>query len=381
MILTRVLIKGYRSFNFDYKKKYLTNSKNFQDHREYWEKEANYEKWKPWVQVPIHMPITTIVGANESGKSHLLDSVIKCLKGDKLESEDVCRYSDEFDIGNMGYAKIGLIFKDISENILSLINKYLDKSNENNQEKQEEADSKIKLFDKIDSLGIIRENKENISLLIFTEKEHNPYEIQINPEQFIELQNELPNIVRISPRTFLPSKIQIATLIKIALKENNDQDINKFLSSDLGKMLYKNKEGYNAINITENDYLVFRLLKYCANIELDGLCRIPNASEQLLKEFSAQATEKIEDILNLGHWWAQDVDVRINIDLRNNEIILNITDRTKSWYGLSERSQGMRYFLGYLIQILIELKSNSKSMIIISDEPDFALSAIADLRL
>src|SRR5687768_1070615 len=54
----------------------------------------------PFVTVPIEPSITTVVGANESGKSHLLSAIGKALMGfsisgseqDAYEIKDICRY-------------------------------------------------------------------------------------------------------------------------------------------------------------------------------------------------------------------------------------------------------------------------------------------------
>jgi hypothetical protein len=54
----------------------------------------------PFVHVPLNRLITTVVGANESGKSHLLSAVAKVISGegipgpvsDRYEIKDICRY-------------------------------------------------------------------------------------------------------------------------------------------------------------------------------------------------------------------------------------------------------------------------------------------------
>ena len=63
------------------------------------------EMWYPYIQVPIDPKITAIVGANESGKSHLLSAIEKAITGytigsdsnkQPISSRDFCRYSERF---------------------------------------------------------------------------------------------------------------------------------------------------------------------------------------------------------------------------------------------------------------------------------------------
>ena len=74
MILKNVFLRWYKSFN-----------EAFGIDREPmpWDKFEN-DKF-PYVIIPIDELVTTIVGANESGKSHLLSAVSKTLKRNGLD--------------------------------------------------------------------------------------------------------------------------------------------------------------------------------------------------------------------------------------------------------------------------------------------------------
>ncbi|MUG93827.1 hypothetical protein F7734_15970 [Scytonema sp. UIC 10036] len=50
-------------------------------------------KFYPYVRIPIDPKVTTIVGANESGKTHLLSAIRKGITGKEIQYEDFCRYS------------------------------------------------------------------------------------------------------------------------------------------------------------------------------------------------------------------------------------------------------------------------------------------------
>lgn len=73
MILKTVFARFYKSFNFDYLRKAHPEAKPLP--WEYMEHDG-HSLWYPHVRIPIDAKITTVVGANESGKSQLLSSVL-----------------------------------------------------------------------------------------------------------------------------------------------------------------------------------------------------------------------------------------------------------------------------------------------------------------
>src|SRR5947209_3009890 len=97
MTLTKVLLRWYRSFNVNYNQ--------YPDRRPQihpWNNLAIENKSAasyPFIEIPIERDITTIVGANESGKSHLLDAVSKVITGHGLQAEftyertDLCHFA------------------------------------------------------------------------------------------------------------------------------------------------------------------------------------------------------------------------------------------------------------------------------------------------
>lgn len=74
MKLKSLLVRFYKSFNYDYKRKIDPKAI-----RKPWELASG--QFYPYVEIPIDNKITTVVGANESGKSHLLSAIEKALTG------------------------------------------------------------------------------------------------------------------------------------------------------------------------------------------------------------------------------------------------------------------------------------------------------------
>src|SRR5690348_11787325 len=92
MKLRTVFVRFYKSFNFDYMRKFRPGAREYP-----WEKIGT--GWFPYVRVPIDPQVTTIVGANESGKTHLLSAIENGITGKKISSEDICRHSEFFTVG------------------------------------------------------------------------------------------------------------------------------------------------------------------------------------------------------------------------------------------------------------------------------------------
>lgn len=99
MRLSTVFVRFYKSFNFDFIRRIKAISLEGNIHPRQWEFIG--DKFFPHVRIAIDSQITTVVGANESGKSHLLSAIEKGIYGDNekftIEEEDFCRYSQFFE--------------------------------------------------------------------------------------------------------------------------------------------------------------------------------------------------------------------------------------------------------------------------------------------
>ena len=106
MILDKLYVRFYRSFNFDYLRKTdrrVENKlpweflKNDHDEKEQAE-EPKKKQWYPFVTIPLDCHITTVVGENESGKTCLLKAIEHGVSGDKIQQRDFCRHSAFFTV-------------------------------------------------------------------------------------------------------------------------------------------------------------------------------------------------------------------------------------------------------------------------------------------
>ena len=90
MKITNVFIRFYKSFNFDYLRKYHERTP-----QKPWEIFESGQ-WYPFIRIPIEQAVSTVVGANEAGKSQLLSAMEKALTDKGIQAEDFCRYSQFF---------------------------------------------------------------------------------------------------------------------------------------------------------------------------------------------------------------------------------------------------------------------------------------------
>ena len=109
MRIHEIWIRFYKSFNFDYELKATPGAKERS-----WQ--VTRDGWMPHVRIPIESDMTAVVGANESGKTHLLDAIRIVLTGDGLLKQDFCRSSSLFSVerDTRQYPEVGAIQEGLS---------------------------------------------------------------------------------------------------------------------------------------------------------------------------------------------------------------------------------------------------------------------------
>ena len=91
---------------------------------------------------------------------------------------------------------------------------------------------------------------------------------------------------------------------------------------------------------------------------------------------------RIEKRLDLSHVWTQDEDIALEVDYKGGFFYFHLRDKTGCKFTFNERSSGLRYFMSYYIQSLAYKKANTdRGTIVLMDEPDGFLSAVAQRNL
>ncbi|WP_333357578.1 AAA family ATPase [Microcoleus sp. B3-A4] len=402
MLLKKVFIRFYKSFNDDFLRK-----NNDRVKPKPWEliKNAFY----PYIEVPIEPKITTIVGANESGKSHLLTAIEKALFVKNIERSDFCRYSPLFTVkkNELKYPDFGSEWSGIS--------------------KSEEVSLReiIEIPDKLilERFLIFRNNVDNLTLYLPENRDYRPY--KLGESQVIELQKLLPKPFRIESNIALPSSVPIKKLVELAQDDysgsrrfelldrvqrnqivdtlenlsNHPELINKINlngaeKNDRGMTLLKSiisaLEGVNSSNREQEKrnkefHLAYKLICKIAEVDTNALLDLAEAIQNGMQGFANGIIEKINRQLainlNFPNYWVQDRNFSLKVVARDYDLVFTITDKTKTEYSFDERSQGLRFFLSYYIEYRSHEPHHNKSEILLMDEPDAYLSSQAQQDL
>ncbi|MBL1200395.1 MAG: AAA family ATPase [Nostoc sp. GBBB01] len=406
MHLKTVFIRFYKSFNDDFLRKHNNKVK-----RKPWELIDNV--FYPYIEVSIESKITTIVGANESGKSHLLSAIEKAISGKDIERSDFCRYSPFFTVkqNELKYPDFGTEWE-------------LSKPE---QDSLREIIPEIYRNPNLDRLFIFRNNVDTLTIYLSEQGEYIPYPIK--EKQVIELYKLLPRTFRIESSIALPSSVPIKKLVQLG-QENylggrkfellDREQRNKIVDeldvfSDNPELITKvrvlwgeNREeiDYEAVKaiksimlaldeVSFSDpekerrekqfYLAYKLICKIAKVDINSLLDLSKAIKNGMQGY---ANAIIKDInhrlainLNFPNYWVQDRNFCLKVMARDYDLVFTITDRTGTEYSFDERSQGLQYFLSYFIEYRSHEPDPMKTEILLMDEPDAYLSSQAQQDL
>lgn len=406
MHLKTVFIRFYKSFNDDFLRKNDDRVKS-----KPWEEidKAFY----PYIEVPIETQITTIVGANESGKSHLLSAIEKSITGKKIERSDFCRYSPFFTVkqNELKYPDFGTEWINLSEHENAAIRKII-----------EVPDSII-----FDRFLVFRNNVDNLTVYLPEKGDYRPYRIE--KRKSVELQQLLPEILQIESNVALPSSVPIKKLVELGQEDylggrkfelldreqrsrivdaldvfsdnpglitkvrylwgGDREEIDreaveslKAIISAVDEVTFSDKEKERR----EKEFdLAYKLICKIAQVDTNALLDLADAVKNGMQGYANGIIEKINRQLsanlNFPSYWVQDRNFCLKVMARDYDLVFTITDRTGTEYSFDERSQGLRYFLSYYIQYRSHESHPSKSEILLMDEPDAYLSSQAQQDL
>lgn len=432
MRLKTVFVRFYKSFNFDYLRKFDPKET---DSKKPWE--MIDKKWYPYVEIPINPKVTAVVGANESGKSHLLTAIEKGIVGkddkDKgIERQDFCRYSEFFSAkrGELKYPDFGFEWSlsEEDKDIKSELKKILPNS--------KMQPKKFCLFRHKQDRYKVYVPSENGQ---YTENFSSP---ELEKKDVTFLLDKLPQPFRIKSEITLPDSVPIIKIIELAnekkpdllkklkdriydKKERKERDkIRKLLasianekqgsptsklprsSSTTSSPSHKENTSSASLNSGSENYIKLQeALKIDENnteedrqdqirLVYDLICKVAKVDEEALLELAESMIEEnegftrgiieqintaLEESLNFPTWWVQDREFRLIVSAKDHDLGLTIRDRTGTEYSFKERSQGLTYFLSYYIQYKAHDKADEK--ILLMDEPDAYLSSQAQQTL
>lgn len=355
------------------------------------------EKWFPYVSIPIDSKVTNVVGANESGKSHLLSAIEKGISGQGIERQDFCRYSQYFTLqkGKIRFPDFGFEWGDLSDEDIQSV----------------KVAGKIPEEIEFESFYLFRNNRKHLNIYI---PEGNSYEVyKVDENSITTLTNILPRVFRMNSDVTLPKSVEIRALANGSIKNNKSklENLNRaqrfgFFDSwfnirnhfrdrtTVTKAATQISSAFSPY-ITESSQesskenkqieLARRLIVDVAKIDPEYLSELYDAirdeEEGHANAIIQKINESLKSCLNFSQWWAQDKDFQLVVYSREYELIFTIKDRTGTEYSFDERSSGLKYFLSYYIQDISHQPSSDVLEILLMDEPDAYLSSQAQQDL
>ena len=383
MRLRTIYTRFYRAFNFDYLRKTHPNANPYP-----WDM-MDDENFYPYVSVDIDSELTSIVGANESGKSQLLDAIEYGLGIKEPEIRDFCRYSTYFTVAEAPkQPHFGLHFVDLIDEEASALRQITG------------LDSTVQLSD----FRMFRTRPKRVS--IYIDGKDDPIEVQDSDD----LRRLLPKVSRIDPQRALPDSVPLSYLVdggktsndavgttrldwrrQIAPIINNipalapllEQDdkqpflnaIQPYILGTAPPATLSKKERQKRI---DERNLALDLLVSVGEIHSEFFGKLQEALDRsdqgLAKGIVREMNRQLATQLNLAKWWTQDSAFSLALEAGEFDLTFTIQDRTGSSFSFAERSDGLRYFLSYLIQFLTHLRNRQDFEILLMDEPDAYLS-------
>lgn len=392
MKLQCVFVRFYKSFNFDQMRKSHPDALP-----KPWETIGT--EFYPYIEIPIDGQITTIVGANESGKSHLLSAIRKAVSGEGFHQRDLCRYSPFFNVekGQTAWPHLGLNWTDLSPDELEKLRAAVPQAPA-----------------KIGSFAMFREGPDRLRLFFpdrsapqghaehVLEGDHarvfgadflpSPFEIKPgiglpNSVPLSWLRSQSPSTVAVSSRRGRGKLLEAGSAIFGALTGGSAAFIKDAQGLFPALETLKLEHGQLADDVVDPKALALArdLLVKLAMVEPDRLSDLADAiadgADGHANALITRINEQLAKHLNFPKWWVQDRDFAIRISPREIDIVFTVQDRTGTEYTFAERSNGLKYFLSYLIQARTRQPAPDRHEILLMDEPDAYLSAEAQQDL
>ncbi|GAA1748587.1 AAA family ATPase [Aeromicrobium alkaliterrae] len=365
MKLKRVDIRYFRSFNYDFDRK--TRDESPQND---WEAT---DPWRPFVRVPIDKQVTAVVGSNESGKSQLVAAIQMGLGRLPLERGDFCRYS-ELHSAEQGARRLPEFGIEIE------------------LEEQDSVErSSLTFLAGANSFGYYRPGSEPSFAVVGASK------VDLTAEQRSAIEQILPDCFVLRTDLAVPSSVSIRELagatrhplherrrrvqlldgligVQPAAPEESVEIVRSAITPgvDLATALAEEKRKREfelarqlLLDIARIDVATFSDLQVALEAEKEGQV------EAVVKIIN----DAIRANLNIQRWWTQDRAFDLMVEPREQELAFVIQDRTRSKYSFDERSQGLRFFLSYFVQITAHRLQNRRPDILLLDEPDAYLSS------
>jgi energy-coupling factor transporter ATP-binding protein EcfA2 len=384
MRLTTLHVRFFKAFNYDYLRKFHKGAEPLP-----WELMED-DSWYPFVNVSLEEDITTVVGANESGKSQVLDAIEIALGQRAVGRTDFCRYSRFFLIDRVKrLPDFGATFADLTEPEASEIAKLTGWSGDDVA---------------VTGFTLIRDGKGRTTVYIRENGEWTAHKLAaaavrrldgLVPKVFrLQSQLPLPNAV---PLTFLSQEgdEKKKAVASSTSRKQRRQIIDKLATMSPGlaettKTVTENAQKFVDLFIDRAEratdphavakyQLADDLLVKITGIDrehfADLLDTIADERDGYVDGVEELINRSLATKLNFRRWWSQDTSFQLRVTVRESDVAFIVRDRTGTHYSFSERSGGLGYYLSYFVQYMRHDPLEDRSEILLMDEPDAYLSS------
>lgn len=365
MRLTTVYLRFFRSFNYDYERRALPSP-----NRPEWETVDGQER--PFIRIPIEDDVTAIVGANESGKTHLIVAVVQALTGNGIDRGDFCRYSQLFSVEEGGLRNPDLGVEVVVEG--------------GDLDDLDPVPAGLQAGDRVLLLRLGGEpptfHAPSGEALELSHAEEAAILARLPVPESIQTHIAIPDTVsyaalRDEPPGPLGTKSRRRRLGD-ALRGVTDLESIGTKVSDIADAISYEPSDPEKEQIAGEEAIARKLLFGVARIDPGRVNDLENAiredKEGQAKALEGQMNQALSRRLNFARVWRQDADFELLIDAHEHGISFTVHDRTGRAYSFDERSTGLRYFLSYYVQLLALDLPEDRSAVLLVDEPDAYLS-------
>lgn len=375
MRLHSVYARFYRSLNYDYIR---ASAENYEP--DPWDSTPHGPY--PFVRIRLRPEITTVVGANESGKSQVLRTIEAALTGKGYDRSDFCRYSRFFGVDPvLQLPEFGAVFDAITDEDAEAV----------------EASSELTDVRGADRIAFFRMN-ESPKHRVYVRRGGEWSEAANVRKPTALMAAGVPAPFRIDADIPLPDSVPIQYLAFGTLHPHGGGRASVL---ELLDQLRDNQAWFqNERSVAQNAGNIAELLGGSAGevhedeqqykLAADLLLTVARLDRTLFEELQDAVRTKngyansIVDTINtelakaldFPHWWSQDSQFELFVSLYEFDLVFMIRDRTGRSYGFDERSDGMKYFLSYFVQYLAHRpRADERAEILLMDEPDRFLSS------
>ncbi|MBX3424252.1 MAG: AAA family ATPase [Pirellulales bacterium] len=404
MKASKVLLRWYKSFNVNYM--------NYADRRQGilprpWNSlhvdgggDTDYE----FIEIPIEKDITTIVGANESGKSHLISAISKVIKGTGIPGAwdkgrefgltDLCHYASVRSKNATVWPNIGMEFAELSEQEKNSIGEALGAKG-----------ASLDFGDASRFTVILGPKSDEEFAYVYVGNSTTP--VTLDKSTFGALRKLLPTVKFIQSNVAISDHVPICDLLaEMGGKSAEGEEFfgfeaaqaavrflksltltaNQQVPADIVGKLSTLQQGLtNSAKKKSSavlETLLFRDVLEVTSDTVEFLAKLGEEDRSYAEGLVETWNDEVEKTLNLSHYWQQDDLFKLRMDFKRGIIFFEISDKTGAVYTFRERSSGLRFFLSYYIQAkALEIATRENNCIILMDEPDSFLSIIGQRNL